>query len=99
MVRPIQAYKQFAVPHCKIKHFRDKTVYEREYRRDQMDKKSETGFKMVGVNDIRDINQTIFLHLIREQQPISRADIAKHTGLRAGTVSAIVNRLIRSGLV
>jgi len=64
-----------------------------------MDKKSETGFKMVGVNDIRDINQTIFLHLIREQQPISRADIAKHTGLRAGTVSAIVNRLIRSGLV
>jgi predicted NBD/HSP70 family sugar kinase len=54
---------------------------------------------MVGVNDVRDINQTIFLHLIREQQPLSRADIAKQTGLRAGTVSAIVNRLIRSGLV
>lgn len=54
---------------------------------------------MVGVNDIRDINQTIFLHLIREQQPISRADIAKQTGLRAGTVSAIVNRLIKGGLV
>jgi predicted NBD/HSP70 family sugar kinase len=56
-------------------------------------------FKMVGVNDIRDINQTIFLHLIRERQPISRADISKYTGLRAGTVSAIVNRLIRGGLV
>jgi predicted NBD/HSP70 family sugar kinase len=56
-------------------------------------------FKMVGVNDIRDINQTIFLHLIREKQPLSRADIAKHTGLRPGTVSAIVNRLIRTGLV
>jgi predicted NBD/HSP70 family sugar kinase len=56
-------------------------------------------FRMVGVNDIRDINQTIFLHLIREQQPISRADIAKHTGLRAGTVSAIVSRLIRGGFV
>src|SRR3954464_9200872 len=56
-------------------------------------------YRMVGVNDIRDINQTIFLHLIREQQPISRADIAKHTGLRAGTVAAIVNRLIRSGFV
>lgn len=54
---------------------------------------------MVGVNDIRDINQTIFLHLIREQQPVSRADIAKQTGLRAGTVSAIVNRLIKGGLV
>ena len=58
-----------------------------------------SAFKMVGVNDIRDINQTIFLHLIRERQPISRADIAKYTGLRAGTVSAIVNRLIRGGLV
>jgi len=58
-----------------------------------------TSFKMVGVNDIRDINQTIFLHLIREKQPISRADIAKHTGLRPGTVSAIVNRLIKTGFV
>lgn len=54
---------------------------------------------MVGVHDIRDINQTVFLHLIREKQPISRADLAKHTGLRAGTVSTIVNRLIKSGLV
>lgn len=54
---------------------------------------------MVGVGDIGDINQTIFLHLIREKQPISRADIAKHTGLRAGTVSAIVTRLIKNGLV
>ncbi len=55
--------------------------------------------RMVGVQDIRDINQTVFLHLIREKQPISRADIAKNTGLRAGTVSAIVNRLIKNGLV
>ena len=54
---------------------------------------------MVGVSDIRDINQMIFLHLIREKQPISRADISKHTGLRAGTVSAVVNRLIKTGLV
>lgn len=54
---------------------------------------------MVDVHDVRDINQTVFLHLIRERQPISRADIAKHTGLRAGTVSAIVNRLIKNGLV
>ena len=60
---------------------------------------NETSFRMVGVNDIRDINQMVFLHLIREKQPISRADISKHTGLRAGTVSAIVNRLIKIGLV
>ena len=54
---------------------------------------------MVDVHDVRDINQTVFLHLIRERQPISRADIAKFTGLRAGTVSAIVNRLIKNDLV
>lgn len=56
-------------------------------------------FKMVDVHDVRDINQTVFLHLIRERQPISRADIAKFTGLRAGTVSSIVNRLIKNNLV
>jgi predicted NBD/HSP70 family sugar kinase len=55
--------------------------------------------KMIGVRDLRDINQTIFLHLIRERQPLSRADIVKATGLRPGTVSAIVNRLIREKLV
>lgn len=54
---------------------------------------------MIDVHDVRDINQTIFLHLIRERQPISRADIAKYSGLRAGTVSAIVNRLIKNNLV
>ncbi len=54
---------------------------------------------MVDVHDVRDINQTVFLHLIRERQPISRADITKYTGLRAGTVSAIVNRLIKNNLV
>ncbi|MEP6945925.1 MAG: ROK family transcriptional regulator [Acidobacteriota bacterium] len=54
---------------------------------------------MVDVNDVRDINQTVFLHLIRERQPISRADIVKFTGLRPGTVSAIVNRLIKNNLV
>lgn len=54
---------------------------------------------MVDVHDMRDINQTIFLHLIRERQPISRADIAKYTGLRPGTVSAIVNRLIKNNFV
>ena len=55
--------------------------------------------KMIGVRDLRDINQTVFLHLIRERQPLSRADIVKATGLRPGTVSAIVNRLIREKLV
>lgn len=55
--------------------------------------------KMIGVRDLRDINQTIFLHLIRDRQPISRADIVKATGLQPGTVSAIVNRLIKERLI
>ena len=55
--------------------------------------------KMIGVRDLRDINQTIFLHLIRDRQPISRVDIVKATGLQPGTVSAIVNRLIKQKLI
>jgi len=64
-----------------------------------MKKQAGRHLKMIGVRDVRDINQTVFLHLIRERQPISRADIAKATGLRPGTVSAIVNRLIKEKLV
>lgn len=55
--------------------------------------------KIVDINDIRNINQTILLHLIRERQPISRVDIARTTGLRPGTISSIVNRLIRKGVI
>jgi predicted NBD/HSP70 family sugar kinase len=55
--------------------------------------------KMVDIHDIRNINQTVLLHLIRERQPISRAEIAKITGLRPGTISSIVNRLIRKGVI
>src|SRR5687768_4659497 len=55
--------------------------------------------KMVDIHDIRNINQTVLLHLIRERQPISRVEIGKLTGLRPGTISSIVNRLIRKGVI
>ena len=55
--------------------------------------------KIVDINDIRNINQTVLLHLIRERQPISRVDIARMTGLRPGTISSIVNRLINKGVI
>ena len=61
--------------------------------------KNATELKMVDIHDIRNINQTVLLHLIREKQPISRAEIAKVSGLRPGTVSSIVNRLIRKGVI
>jgi len=48
---------------------------------------------------LRDFNEVLVLNAIREIQPISRADIAAHTGLEAGTVSKIVARLLASGFV
>lgn len=64
-----------------------------------MKKEKLDGLKMVDIHDIRNINQTLLLHLIRDKQPISRAEIAKITGLRAGTISSVVNRLIESGAI
>jgi predicted NBD/HSP70 family sugar kinase len=64
-----------------------------------MKKETPGALKMVDIHDIRNINQTLLLHLIRDKQPISRAEIAKITGLRAGTISSVVNRLLASGAI
>jgi predicted NBD/HSP70 family sugar kinase len=58
-----------------------------------------TQLKILGVEDVRDTNETRFLHVIRNSQPVSRADLAKTMGLRAGTVSVVVNRLLRAGFI
>jgi predicted NBD/HSP70 family sugar kinase len=50
-------------------------------------------------NTIRDINRQIVLNYVREQGPISRADIARETNLQRSTVSLIVNELKEFGLV
>ena len=55
--------------------------------------------QMLGVEDVRETNELKLLHVIRDRQPISRADLVKATGLRAGTVSVIVNRLIKSNAI
>jgi predicted NBD/HSP70 family sugar kinase/biotin operon repressor len=47
----------------------------------------------------RDINRRIVLNLIRSHQPVSRADLARSTGLQRSTVSAIVDPLIKEGWV
>jgi hypothetical protein len=54
---------------------------------------------MLAVEDVRETNEIRLLHVIRDRQPISRADLVKATGLRAGTVSVIVSRLLRAGVV
>lgn len=42
----------------------------------------------------RDINRRIVLNLIRNRQPISRADVARSSGLQRSTVSLITEELI-----
>jgi predicted NBD/HSP70 family sugar kinase len=47
----------------------------------------------------REINRDILLHAIHLHQPVSRADLARLTGLRPSTVSVIIGQLIGEGWV
>ena len=61
------------------------------------------GLKLIDLTDVqlgssetaRRINRDIVLELIRAKQPISRADLSRHSGLQRSTVSQIVAQLIR----
>lgn len=43
----------------------------------------------------RDINRRILLNLVRTRQPLSRADLARASGLQRSTVSLIVEELVK----
>ncbi len=43
----------------------------------------------------RDVNRDVVLEIVRSQQPVSRADLARASGLQPSTVSAIVAQLIQ----
>ena len=47
----------------------------------------------------RDINRRIALTVIRERQPISRADLARHMKMTRGVVSVLAQELITQGLI
>lgn len=47
----------------------------------------------------REVNRRILLNLVRERQPISRADLAREMGVARGTITALVNELLEEGLV
>jgi N-acetylglucosamine repressor len=47
----------------------------------------------------KEINRQIVLNLVREYQPISRAELARRMEVARGIVSPLVNELIESGLV
>src|SRR5256712_464001 len=53
-----------------------------------------TNFQVATSGTARDINRRIVLNLIRARQPMSRADLARQSGLQRSTVSAIAEQLI-----
>ena len=53
-----------------------------------------SNFQVATSETARDINRRIVLNLIRTHQPISRADLARHSGLQRSTVSLIAEQLI-----
>lgn len=53
-----------------------------------------SSFQVATSETARNINRRIILNLIRMRQPISRADLARYTGLQRSTVSVITEQLI-----
>jgi predicted NBD/HSP70 family sugar kinase len=53
-----------------------------------------SNFQVATSETARDINRRIVLNLIRSHQPVSRADLARHSGLQRSTVSLITEQLI-----
>jgi predicted NBD/HSP70 family sugar kinase len=54
-----------------------------------------TNVQLASSETARRINRDIVLEMIRTSQPISRADLARRSGLQRSTVSQIVEQLIR----
>src|SRR5215831_4134594 len=53
-----------------------------------------TNTQVASSETARDINRSVVLNLIRHRQPISRADLARVSGLQRSTVSVITEQLI-----
>jgi predicted NBD/HSP70 family sugar kinase len=56
-------------------------------------------FRVATQGTSRDINRRIVLNLVRAQQPISRADLARAMGVHRSSVSVIVNELLERKLI
>jgi predicted NBD/HSP70 family sugar kinase len=61
--------------------------------------RTSSKFRVATRGTPREINRSIVLNLLRANQPISRADLARMMGVRRGAVSLIVNDLLRDGLI
>jgi predicted NBD/HSP70 family sugar kinase len=58
-----------------------------------------TSFQLATSETARQINRRITLNFLRRHQPMSRADLARQSGLQRSTVSAIIDQLIDEGWV
>jgi predicted NBD/HSP70 family sugar kinase len=58
-----------------------------------------TNTQVASSETARDINRSVVLNLIRRSQPVSRADLARLSGLQRSTVSIIAEELISAGWV
>jgi N-acetylglucosamine repressor len=64
-----------------------------------MRKINTNDFRIATRTTSRDINRRIALNLVREHQPLSRADLARRMKVTRGVVSVLVSELIAEGLI
>jgi N-acetylglucosamine repressor len=64
-----------------------------------MRKINTNDFRIATRTTSRDINRRIALNLVREHQPLSRADLARRMKVTRGVVSVLVGELIAEGLI
>jgi predicted NBD/HSP70 family sugar kinase len=58
-----------------------------------------TNFQVATSETARQINRRIALNILRQQEPMSRAELARRSGMQRSTVSAIITQLIDEGWV
>jgi predicted NBD/HSP70 family sugar kinase len=64
-----------------------------------MRKINTRNFRLATRSTPRDVNRRIVLNLIREYQPISRAELARRMSVRRGTLTPLVRELVEGGMV
>lgn len=64
-----------------------------------MRKINTRSFRRATRTTAREVNRQIVLNLVREHQPISRADLARRLGVARGSVTPLVKELLADGLI
>jgi predicted NBD/HSP70 family sugar kinase len=64
-----------------------------------MRKINTRSFHLATRSTAREVNRQIVLNLVREHQPLSRADLARRMGVARGSVTPLVKELLADGLI